>query len=164
MDKIQRTLIKAGHKDLAQEYFNKIAGKEESSLREIQKNLNDIKKLKIIDKGVINSHERNIKVLKELVDNIKNFEKKYDSLVDPKYPEPELLENFKRDLSDNISSFRNGLKWWIDKRQVAKRGLESYPMDEKILNGFLKFYRYAETMMKEAENLHDLTNFKLKFK
>jgi len=164
MDKIQKTLIKAGHKDLAQEYFNKVAGKEESSLREIQKNLNDIKKIKIIDKGVISAHERNIKVFKELVDNIKNFEKKYSSLVDPRYPEPELLENFKRDLSNNISSFRNSLKGWIDKRQEVLRGFWKYPIDEKILNKFLRFYRYAEAMRKEAENLYDLTNFKLKFK
>lgn len=47
MDKIQKILIKAGRKDLAQEYFKKIAGKYDEQKRIIEKALKPIKVDKI---------------------------------------------------------------------------------------------------------------------
>jgi len=44
MDKIQRTLIKAGHKNLAQEYYNKIAGKYTNVVEEWEKRLEEVSK------------------------------------------------------------------------------------------------------------------------
>jgi len=87
MDKIQKTLIKAGHKDLAQEYYNKIAKapEPEDALKFFQKRLPIYKMLiKAIpsDKkwGVEEEAEKNRKKVIDLVKRMKNDIKKLENI------------------------------------------------------------------------------------